>query len=159
MWCPRTVLSILKVVAIVSWKCPNCVHSTCVKSFGGGLIVETNCILEYKPPPPHPHFRRDVVYKMGGRINGTLRYNTSCPICGRCNISSLHVDSCWPLLLKRQDILNLQLFKPPPTALRPYFCCSSYHFTEMTHRVRTMNPRLAHTQAKLLHKYRHTFDV
>ena len=37
------------------WKCPNCVHSTCVKSFGGGggegLIVETNCILEYKPPP------------------------------------------------------------------------------------------------------------
>ena len=38
---------------------------------GGGLIVETNCILEYKPPP---HFRRDVVYKMGGRINGTLRY-------------------------------------------------------------------------------------
>ena len=58
------------------WKCPNCVHSTCVKSFGGGgggggLIVETNCILEYKP---RPHFRRDVVYKMGGRINGTLRY-------------------------------------------------------------------------------------
>ena len=40
---------------------------------GGGLIVETNCILEYKPPPPH--FRRDVVYKMGGRINGTLRYD------------------------------------------------------------------------------------
>ena len=29
-------MSILKVVAIVSWKCPNCVHSTCVKSFGGG---------------------------------------------------------------------------------------------------------------------------
>ena len=26
--------------------------STCVKSFWGGLIVETNCILEYKPPPP-----------------------------------------------------------------------------------------------------------
>ena len=48
----NSILSILKVVAIVSWKCPNCVHSTCVKSFGGGgLIVETNCILEYKPPP------------------------------------------------------------------------------------------------------------
>ena len=38
---------------------------------GGGLIFETNCIFEYKPPP---HFRLDVVYKMGGRINGILRY-------------------------------------------------------------------------------------
>ena len=37
---------------------------------GGGLIFETNCIFEYKPSP---HFRLDVVYKMGGRINGTLR--------------------------------------------------------------------------------------
>ena len=56
------------------WKCPNCVHSTCEKSLfgGGGLIVETNCILEYKPPPPD--FRQHVVYKVGGRINGTLRY-------------------------------------------------------------------------------------
>ena len=40
-------------------------------SWGGGLIFETNCIFEYKPSP---HFRLDVVYKMGGRINGTLRY-------------------------------------------------------------------------------------
>ena len=39
---------------------------------GGGLIFETNCIFEYKPSP---HFRLDVVYKVGGRINGTLRYN------------------------------------------------------------------------------------
>ena len=38
---------------------------------GGGLIFETNCIFEYKPSP---HFRLDVVYKMGGRINGTLWY-------------------------------------------------------------------------------------
>ena len=38
---------------------------------GGGLIFETNCIFEYKPSH---HFRLDVVYKMGGRINGTLRY-------------------------------------------------------------------------------------
>jgi len=30
---------------------------------GGGLILETNCIFEYKPPL---HFRLDVVYKMGG---------------------------------------------------------------------------------------------
>ena len=38
---------------------------------GGGLIFETNYIFEYKPSP---HFRLDVVYKMGGgRINGTLR--------------------------------------------------------------------------------------
>ena len=37
---------------------------------GGGLIFETNCIFEYKPSP---HFRLDVVYKVGGRINGTLR--------------------------------------------------------------------------------------
>ena len=29
----------------------------------GGLILETNCILEYKPPL---HFRLDVVYKVGG---------------------------------------------------------------------------------------------
>ena len=34
---------------------------------GGGLIFETNCIFEYKPSP---HFRLDVVYKMGGHING-----------------------------------------------------------------------------------------
>ena len=39
---------------------------------GVGLIFETNCIFEYKPSP---HFRLDVAYKMGGRINGTLRYN------------------------------------------------------------------------------------
>ena len=43
--------------------------------FLGKLIFETNCIFEYKPSP---HFRLDVVYKMGGggggRINGTLRY-------------------------------------------------------------------------------------
>jgi len=39
-------------------------------NFWGGLILETNCIFEYKPSP---HFRLDVVYKMGGRINGTLR--------------------------------------------------------------------------------------
>ena len=51
------------------------VRSDRVKLFfflgGGGLIFETNCIFEYKPSP---HFRLDVVYKMGGRINGTLRY-------------------------------------------------------------------------------------
>ena len=40
----------------------------------GGLIFETNCIFEYKPSP---HFRLDVVYKMGGRINGTLRYTVA----------------------------------------------------------------------------------
>ena len=34
-----------------------------VKLLEGGLIFETNCILEYKPSP---HFRLDVVYKMGG---------------------------------------------------------------------------------------------
>jgi len=48
------------------------VRSTRVKLWGG-LILETNCIFEYKPPQ---HFRLDVVYKMGGRggrINGTLR--------------------------------------------------------------------------------------
>ena len=38
---------------------------------GGELIFETNCIFEYKPSP---HFTLDVVYKMGGRINETLRY-------------------------------------------------------------------------------------
>jgi len=45
-----------------------CVRS---KNFSGGRIVEANCILESTPPP---HFGLDVVYKMGGRINGTLRY-------------------------------------------------------------------------------------
>ena len=30
---------------------------------GGWLMFETNCIFEYKPSP---HFRLDVVYKMGG---------------------------------------------------------------------------------------------
>ena len=34
---------------------------------GGGLIFETNCIVEYKPSP---HFRLDVVYKMGGVLTG-----------------------------------------------------------------------------------------
>ena len=33
----------------------------------GGLIFETNCIFEYKPSP---HFRLDVVYKMGGVLMG-----------------------------------------------------------------------------------------
>ena len=33
--------------------------------WGGGLIFETNCIFEYKPSP---HFRLDVVYKMGGGV-------------------------------------------------------------------------------------------
>ena len=32
---------------------------------GGGLILETICIFEYKPPL---HFRLDVVYKMGGGV-------------------------------------------------------------------------------------------
>jgi len=35
------------------------------------LILKTNCIFKYKPPF---HFRLDVVYKMGGIFNGTLRY-------------------------------------------------------------------------------------
>ena len=48
------------------WKC-----TQRSRKLWGGLILETNCILEYKPSP---HFRLDVVYKMGGRINGTLRY-------------------------------------------------------------------------------------
>ena len=48
------------------------VRSDCVKLFffgggGGGLIFETNCIFEYKPSP---HFRLDVVYKMGGVLTG-----------------------------------------------------------------------------------------
>ena len=56
------------------------VRSDRIKFWEGGLIFETNCIFEYKPSP---HFRLDVVYKMGGgggggggggRINGTLRY-------------------------------------------------------------------------------------
>ena len=44
-----------------------CVRS---KNFSRGRIVEANCILESTPPP---HFGLDVVYKMGGPINGTLR--------------------------------------------------------------------------------------
>ena len=47
------------------------VHSNRVKLLGGGggggLIFETNCIFEYKPSP---HFRLDVVYKMGGGGGG-----------------------------------------------------------------------------------------
>ena len=45
-----------------------CVRS---KNFSRGRIVEANCIFESTPPP---HFGLDVVYEMGGRINGTLRY-------------------------------------------------------------------------------------
>ena len=36
-----------------------------------GRIIETNCVLENTPPP---FFGLDVVYKIGGRINGTLQY-------------------------------------------------------------------------------------
>ena len=55
-----------------------CVRS---KNFSRGRIVEANCIPESTPPP---HFGLDVVYKMGGRINGTLRvYGTSRRTC-RC---------------------------------------------------------------------------
>ena len=48
---------------------------------GGGLIFETNCVFEYKPSP---HFRPDVVYKMGGGGGGggvgvlTGHYGTCC---------------------------------------------------------------------------------
>ena len=42
-----------------------------VAKFLRGHIIETNCIFENTPPP---HFGLDVVYKIGGRINGTLRY-------------------------------------------------------------------------------------
>ena len=40
---------------------------------GGGLIFETNCIFEYKPSP---HFRLDVVYKMGGVLTGHYGINS-----------------------------------------------------------------------------------
>ena len=47
------------------------VRSDRVKPFfgggGGRLIFETNCIFEYKPSP---HFRLDVVYKIGGGGGG-----------------------------------------------------------------------------------------
>jgi len=33
----------------------------------GGLTLETKCIFEYKPSP---HFKLDVVYKMGGVLTG-----------------------------------------------------------------------------------------
>ena len=48
------------------------VCSAGVKLFfwGGGLILETNCVFEYKPSP---HFRLDVVYKMGGILRDTRR--------------------------------------------------------------------------------------
>ena len=51
------------------WQC----HNSCVRSkkFSRGRIVEANYILESTPPP---HFGLDVVDKMGGPINGTLRY-------------------------------------------------------------------------------------
>ena len=42
-----------------------------VANFLRGRIIETNCILENTPPPL---FGLNVVYKIGGRINGTLRY-------------------------------------------------------------------------------------
>ena len=38
---------------------------------GGGLYSR---LIAYSNISPPPHFRLDVVYKMGGRINGTLRY-------------------------------------------------------------------------------------
>ena len=45
---------------------------------GGGLIFETNCIFEYKPSP---HFRLDVVYKMGGGGGGVLTGHYGISIC------------------------------------------------------------------------------
>ena len=46
---------------------------------GGGLVFETNCMFEYKPSP---HFRLDVVYKMGGGGGGVLtgHYGTWKPV-------------------------------------------------------------------------------
>ena len=71
------------------------VRSDPVKLFfwRGGLIFETNCIFEYKPSP---HFRLDVVYKMEGRIKGTLRYLEYAimkflNVIGQCNGSELLV--------------------------------------------------------------------
>ena len=79
---------------------------------GGGLIVETNCILEYKPPPPHPPpppptFRQDVVirYKMGGCINGTLRYCVFLVPCRYEENRQLYcMYSCVYLLLMEKNI-------------------------------------------------------
>jgi len=41
---------------------------------GGGLILETNCIFEYKPPL---YFRLDVMYRVGGGGVLTGHYGTS----------------------------------------------------------------------------------
>ena len=64
---------------------------------GGGLIFETNCIFEYKPSP---HFRLDVVYKMGGRINGTLRYNHNHPV------ACIHSSSAANATFKKNSALS-----------------------------------------------------
>ena len=52
----------------------NCEHEPwqCHKqNFLRGRIIKTNCVLKNMPPPL---FGLDVVYKIGGCINGTLRY-------------------------------------------------------------------------------------
>ena len=55
------------------------------------VIFETNCIFEYKPSP---HFRLDVVYKMGGVLMG--HYGISCSPC------ELSMKIATPLTLKLQ---------------------------------------------------------
>ena len=54
-------------------------------NFCGGLILETNCIFEYTP---HLHFRLDVVYKMGGRINGHYGTCSTSPTSGQSTLNN-----------------------------------------------------------------------
>ena len=58
------------------------VCSAGVKLFfgGGGLILETNCVFEYKPSP---HFRLDVVYKMGGVLMGHYSSRRPAGLCDK----------------------------------------------------------------------------
>ena len=57
---------------------------------GGGLIFETNCIFEYKPSP---HFRLDVVYKMGGGVL-TGHYGTIKVFCKKILIERDNLLKC-----------------------------------------------------------------
>jgi len=57
---PRSFVNVTVTVFLCEhelWKCTECSRKTSVG--GGGLILETNCIFEYKPPL---HSRLDVVY-------------------------------------------------------------------------------------------------
>ena len=98
-----------------------------------GRIIETNCVLENTPPPL---FGLDVVYKIGGRINGTLRYITN-------SIVIFYTD------YKHLPTLSAHSPLPSAAANPSDFLEVSQHFQQLEHEVIDLLDKFPNALAKL----------